>query len=172
MNFYINKFNRNIQEKLRKLKSKNPKAYWNLINSLDRNNENSSIDLDTLCNFFKDMNVNKSINDEEENEINMDITDDDEILNSWITEAEILKCIRSLKNNKCSGNDQIINEYLKNSILGKMLLIYISFFNLILETGIIPESWLEDVIKPIYKRTGDPKQPENYRPITILSCFG
>ena len=31
------------------------------------------------------------------------ITDDDEILNSWITEAEILKCIRSLKNNKCSG---------------------------------------------------------------------
>ena len=53
-----------------------------------------------------------------------------------------------------------------------MLPIYISFFNLILETGIIPESWLEGVIKPIYKRTGDPKQPENYRPITILSCFG
>ena len=53
-----------------------------------------------------------------------------------------------------------------------MLPIYISFFNLILETGIISESWLEGVIKPTYKRTGDPKQPENYRPITILSCFG
>ena len=53
-----------------------------------------------------------------------------------------------------------------------MLPIYISFFNLILETGIIPASWLEGVIKPIYKRTGDPKQPENYRPITILSCLG
>ena len=24
----------------------------------------------------------------------------------------------------------------------------------------------------IYKRGGDPTQPENYRPITILSCFG
>ena len=59
------------------------------------------------------MNVNKNTNDEEENEINIDTTDDDEILNSWITEAEILKCIRSLKNNKCSGNDKIINEYLK-----------------------------------------------------------
>ena len=139
MNFHIKKFNRNIQEKLRKLKIKNPKEYWNIINSLDRNNENSSIDLDTLSNFFKDMNVNKNTNDEEENEINIDITDDDEILNSWITEAEILKCIRSIKNNKCSGNDQIINEYLKNSI-GKMLSIYISFFNLIVETGIIPES--------------------------------
>ena len=42
-----------------------------------------------------------------------------------------------------------------------MLPIYISFFNLILETGIIPESWLEGVIKPVYKCTGDPKQPEN-----------
>ena len=52
MNFHINKFNRNIQEKLRKLKSKNPKEYLNIINSLDRNNENSSIDLDTLYNFF------------------------------------------------------------------------------------------------------------------------
>ena len=52
MNFHMNKFNRNIPEKLRKLKSKNPKEYWNIINSLDRNNENSSIDLDTLYNFF------------------------------------------------------------------------------------------------------------------------
>ena len=27
-------------------------------------------------------------------------------------------------------------------------------------------------IKPIFKNKGDPKLPENYRPITILSCFG
>ena len=42
----------------------------------------------------------KNTNDEEKNEIKIDITDDDEILNSWITEAEILICIRSLQNNK------------------------------------------------------------------------
>ena len=82
MNLQINKFNRNIQEKLKNLKSKNPKEYWNIINSLDRNNKNSSIDLDTLYNFCKDMNVNKNTSDEEKNEINRDITDDDEILNS------------------------------------------------------------------------------------------
>ena len=28
------------------------------------------------------------------------------------------------------------------------------------------------MIKPIFKRKGDPLKPENYRPITILSCFG
>ena len=33
-------------------------------------------------------------------------------------------------------------------------------------------SLLEGAIRPIYKIKGDSKSPENYRPITILSCFG
>ena len=53
-----------------------------------------------------------------------------------------------------------------------MMPIYISLFNLILNTGILTECWLEDIIQPVYKREGDPHEPENYRPITILSCFG
>ena len=43
---------------------------------------------------------------------------------------------------------------------------------MILDTGNIPESWLIGVIKPLYKNKGDPALPENYRPITILSCMG
>ena len=36
----------------------------------------------------------------------------------------------------------------------------------------LPDSWLEGAIRPIYKNKIDSKSPENYRPITILSCFG
>ena len=53
-----------------------------------------------------------------------------------------------------------------------MLPVYVSFFNIVFDTGIIPESSLEGVIWPIYKNNGDPKLPENYRPISILICFG
>lgn len=82
-----------------------------------------------------------------------------------------MKCIKSLKHNKSSGNDNILNEYIK-STAEILLPTYTAFFNLILDTGLIPEAWLEGIICPIYKGKGNPLEPSNYRPITILSCFG
>lgn len=41
-----------------------------------------------------------------------------------------------------------------------------------LDTGFIPDACLGGIIRPIYKRSGIANEPENYRPITILSCFG
>ena len=52
-----------------------------------------------------------------------------------------------------------------------MLPVYTKLFNLIFDSGVIPESWTVGIIKPIYKNKGDSKLPENYRPITLLSCF-
>jgi hypothetical protein len=49
--------------------------------------------------------------------------------------------------------------------------IYEKLFNLIVDTGIIPESWLLGTIKPFYKNKGNKNDLKNYRPITILSCF-
>lgn len=172
MNYFINKHNSQTQIKLRNLKNKSPKEYWKIINSVDSKKPDCNIELGTLFTFFKSINEQSdSENGQSENNINISLDDNDSILNSPITDREILKCIRSLKNNKACGNDDIINEYIKNTS-NIMMPLYNSFFNLILETGILPDTWLEGIIRPIYKHKGDSSQPENYRPITILSCFG
>ena len=54
----------------------------------------------------------------------------------------------------------------------EMMPLYVAFFNLTFNSGVLPVSCLEGAILPIYKNKGDSKSPDNYRPTTILSCFG
>ena len=49
---------------------------------------------------------------------------------------------------------------------------YLKLFSNILNTGFIPDDWLKGIVKPIFKNKGDRLKPENYLPITILSCIG
>ena len=63
------------------------------------------------------------------------------------------------------------NEYIKSSS-SVLIQVYVKLFNLILDSGNIPDSWLIGTIKPIFKNKGDPQKAENYRPITIVSCMG
>ena len=53
-----------------------------------------------------------------------------------------------------------------------MINIYTKLFNLVFQTGIVPDTWNLGIIKPLYKQKGDKSQPENYRGITLISCFG
>jgi hypothetical protein len=53
-----------------------------------------------------------------------------------------------------------------------MMPIYCKLFNLILNTGKIPNSWSEGIILPIYKNKGSVSEPSSYRPITLVSCLG
>ena len=124
-----------------------------------------------LYNFFKDINSPNKSHDPESENLNFSIDDDNEILNCHISENEILECINNLKNNKACSNDGIINEYIK-ATAQEMMSLYVAFFNLIFNSGVLTDSWLEGAIRPIYKNNGDSKSPENYRPITILSWFG
>jgi hypothetical protein len=56
----------------------------------------------------------------------------------------------------------MINEYTK-STSDKMIDVYIELFNIIFETGIIPDSWLVGYIKLIYKNKRDKLDPNNYQ---------
>ena len=92
-------------------------------------------------------------------------------INVCITEDEIMKCVKSLKRNKSTGDDAIANEYIMTTI-DVMMPLYTALFNTIFDTGVVPSCWLVGNIVPIYKNKGDTNDPKNYRPITILSCLG
>ena len=47
---------------------------------------------------------------------------------------------------------------------------YIKLFNFVMTIGIVPSIWCKLLISPIHK-SGDPLNPENYRPICGLSCI-
>lgn len=51
------------------------------------------------------------------------------------------------------------------------LSLYVNLFNLIFNSGIIPDTWLAGNIVLFYKNRGTKTDSKNFRPITILSCF-
>ena len=104
---------------------------------------------------------------------NTDIDDNstNEEINSPITVDDIIEAVKILKNNNYPGNDDLLNEHLKSS-LHLMLPIYLKLFNIILDSGVVPDTSLIGNIIPIYKDKGNVSFEENYRPITILSCLG
>ena len=53
-----------------------------------------------------------------------------------------------------------------------MLPLYEKIFNLVFDSGVIPEAWVIGIICPVFKNKGDPRDPNNYRSITLVSCFG
>ena len=168
MNSYISKYKHNNANKLRSLNEKQPKKYWNFLKKLKPKNKNTdSPSIDEMYHHFKNINNDENQNKfDEEIEINR-MNEPNNYLNSPIEEYEINKCITNLKNGKTpSPNDGILNEYIKNT---KHLLmpIYVKLFNCVLNTGILPDSWLEGTIIPIFKNKGDHKDPSNFRPITI-----
>ena len=165
--------------KLRNAKS-DQKQYWKLY----------TCTVSEFYNFFKNINSRT-----DSTEIDLpNITYSIQELDHEISDAEIIKVAKSLKNKFC-GEDGVFNEYNKTTI-GVFLPLYKLFFNHILSLRVIPESWVYvqhlynvgpasstlvqhciNVIQmgngiPIYKNKGDEALPEIYRGITILSCFG
>ena len=162
---------KNMRKKIDKLKKDNSKEFWKFFNRHKKQHrENSNISINILYEFFKDLNSTENDNG---NTPMPDFQDQglNAILNSDITETEIMKCIKTLKNGKACGDDLIINEYIK-STSHLLMPIYVKLFNIVFNSGIIPETWAIGTILPFYKNKGAKSDPKNYRPITILSCLG
>ena len=164
-------FHKELHRKLRSLKSKNPKDYWQIINNSTKQKEKiGQIALETFMEHFKKLNqIDNS--DSPKDDTQPDIRTNDPTFQSNFTDSEILKQVKKLKNGKACGIDFIINEFIKNSP-PEMITLITKYFNVILDSGIIPSSWCLGIIVPIYKKKGDINDVDNYRGITLLSCIG
>ena len=170
----VAKYKNDKINKLRNLKQKKPKDFWKVINSINKK-EDTTAPLHDLYEYFKTLNADSEGENTDNDSGNLKFPDKISDLNIDInlpfTENEIIKAIKKLKNNKSHGIDGILNEHLKKT-LHVMSPTYTKLFNIIFDTGLVPESWSVGNILPIYKNKGSSKLPENYRPITLLSCFG
>ena len=170
INFYHTQFKKQNIQKLKKLKRSNPRKYWKILNG--KRQEKTEADPDEMLIFFKKSNFDENA---ESHQNNANQTGEKTIhntsINEPITESEVKKAISGLKNNKSCGIDSIVNEHLKSlsHIIAPPL---VNIFNLVFDSGIIPESWTLGMIKPIYKNKGCKSDPANYRPITLISCLG
>ncbi|KAG2202299.1 hypothetical protein INT47_010747 [Mucor saturninus] len=78
--------------------------------------------------------------------------------------------ISSLPNNKAPGHDHIKAEMLK-PVIDLISPILHTFFSLCWQFAIIPSAWNIAQVIPIYKQKGDPNDPINYRPISLICVF-
>ena len=173
-----NVYQKNFIKKIRGLRQNDSKSYWALLNKACNNSEKQKIvnkvSLECFLEHFKKLNtvnVENEQNDMFEDIDSNDVTNMNTEINAIITEKDVLDAVKCLKNNKACSTDMILNEFLKHSC-DKLLPVFVKLFNVIFDSGIIPDSWSEGIIIPIYKNKGDPCSPDNYRGITILSCFG
>jgi hypothetical protein len=86
-----------------------------------------------------------------------------------ITENEMISEVLKLKDNKSPGYDEINAKIIKTVATDISQTTY-SIFNLSFATGFIPEQLKLALVTPIFK-AGDKQIFENYRPISVLTCF-
>ena len=148
MNQEINRHKFAQEDKLRNMQTHNPKDYWKYINSLNKKQADSSPPAEEFFEYYKNINAGDE-NDASDTFEDVHFTETAEELNNPISAEEIQKSIRNLKNGKAYGGDEILNEYIKASA-ELFLPLYVSLFNKVLCSGIIPQSWLDGYIKPIF----------------------
>ncbi|GBM74695.1 putative RNA-directed DNA polymerase from transposon BS, partial [Araneus ventricosus] len=89
---------------------------------------------------------------------------------SSVTASEVIDFIKTLKPNKSPGLDQISNRMLKN--LPLKFILYLTFLmNVLMQNCYFPKCWKTAVVVPIPKPNSDLSLPQNYRPISLLSCL-
>ena len=166
---------RKLLDKLLSIEQKNPAEFWNIVNEMkgkQRKDVSSEIDPNTWYSYFKKLMNIKHTNYFEENTTDIPIPNKyhTETLNADISCQEVLNALRTLKRGKSCGVDGILNEMILISCRLDVYT-YAQIFNLLLKTGVYPNGWRENYIKPIFKG-GTYDDPSNFRAIALSSSLG
>ena len=113
-------------EKLRRLRTNDPKQYWKIVNA-ERKTGGKSAPLNDLYNFYKAASEHVVDDDGDDDDDGISggtqkVYDNErytmlsEELNATITSEEVLQVTETLKNNKSPGLDNVLNEQLKSTI--------------------------------------------------------
>ena len=155
------------------------KRFWNCLKSMDDTIKETSIPPVTEENWmshFQSLHSNEPLNPHQEmitnqlRNLEQELTPQTQALDYLINETEIRIAVKKLKNNKSSFSDKIKNEMIKSAV-NELMPVYLKLFNTVLRSGIMPQTWYNGIITPIFK-SGVKSDPSNYRGICISSCLG
>ena len=153
----------------------NPKAFWNFIKTKTKSKASPTIlteggnefsDPVTKANILNKFFHSLFTKDPDRIPPDVEITNDPDLSELRVDIAEVLKELQALDTSKAIGPDEIPNKILKD-FAHELARPITTLFNISLSTGILPSMWKTANIIPILKK-GDPKQPNNYRPISLL----
>ena len=100
-----------------------------------------------------------------------DFTNCNDILDKGISNIEIIKASKRLKNGKAVGGDAICNEMIKCFVHTGFIDIIRAIFNAIYSKSYFLKLWKVGYIIPIFK-SDDSFDPSNYHGIIVSSCLG
>ena len=146
--------------------NKDQKSFWKTFKKLgnSKNCEEKYVSPEKFYNYFRStFNSKRQLNMPANNhQIGK--------LDYEFTEEELIKGTKTLKNGKATGMDNLSNEMIKGFVDIYPQLVT-KLFNGILKTSEIIPEWTVGMITPIFKK-GSKSDPNNYRGISLLSCFG
>lgn len=87
-----------------------------------------------------------------------------------IDPQDVLDVLKNLNVSKSSGPDSISPKLLREGA-NELALPLCTLFNLSLQNSHYPSDWKKANVTPVFKKS-NPSLPNNYRPISLLSCVG
>jgi exonuclease III len=150
------------------------------IESESESNDDSSSETNTSDSETYEIESGENSEEESESDTEIEVLRDEttatnftnEIipLNGEIRTREIQRALAQMANNKAPGDDKVTSEMLK-SFGSNAILMLKNFFQVILDSGVVPDDWHSANIIPLFKK-GDATCPTNYRGISLNNVVG